>query len=327
MNPSPGTSASGCRGAEMARDAGMARGAGMARPGEAGAGATTGPPARARAGAGGGRGRARSLVAAALVLPSLLGLSARALAGEGGEPLANGEYADQERRVDELTTLLHDDPSNADLQRRVRALREECLDSGNYRSAALAAGQIIDADGHSLGSRAEADRQTRADRHRYERILLALGDAGKARADLEDRIRAVPSDCTAYRMLAELHRAAGEYREAMGVHAAHLREHAGEAEPLYGRASVALYSLHDPAATRDAIAAMRAAGSVPGVSRENAAWLLERAGLLEEDLSASARDGETLHARERLLDLLLAGAAAFLLAAWWGIGRWTRPRK
>ena len=229
-------------------------------------------------------------------------------------PAARGDDAEQAKRAEALMDGLLAEPSREEpILRQAVALREECLADGNYRTAEFLAGQIADR------------RRDRLDeRHRYQRILLARGKADRAEEDLRGQIRERPSDCAAYGMLADLLVAGGRARDAMEIHAAHLKEHAGEARALEERAYLALYQVRDPDSIREAIAALRAAGHAPGTSPERAAWFEERAGHYEGEATAEDSRRRLLARREGLLDALLAGTAALFIAAGLAVRRVTR---
>lgn len=249
----------------------------------------------------------RGLRAAAAA--ALLALPAAAPAAEDPDPAAQG------RRADDLLSALMRDEGNPDLLRRVVALREECLEAGNHRTAGLLAGQVVARRPASL-----------YDRHRYVRVLLAQGLREKARRDLEELLREVPSDCAAYRMLANLLASTGDVRGAMEVHARHLREHAAEAEPLHARAVLALRELGDYPAAREAMRAMRAGAEAPGTAPRTAAFLKRSAADLEEEAADAERQAEALREHARRLDRWLVVAFAAALAALAAAFRSTRLR-
>jgi len=251
-------------------------------------------------------GRRRSRLAAA-VAGALLVLPAAAPAQEGA--------AEQARRADALLSELLRDEGNEELLRRAAVLREDCLAAGNYRTAELVAGQLVARRPSSL-----------ADHHRYIRILLARGEREHARENLEGLIRDIPSDCTAYRMQAEMHASLGEARKALEVHARHHKEHPGEAGAPYAMASLALRDLRDYDAARAAIAALRTVGKAPAASPETAAFCRENADLLAAEAADAGRQAEVLRVHARRLDRMIAGALAATLGALLA-GAWLTRRR
>ena len=247
--------------------------------------------------------------------PAALAASASLLLAIAPLRPARGDDTEEAKRAEDLMTRLYADHGNEELLRQAAALREECLASGNYRTAEYVAGQIVNHRPASL-----------AERHRFEQILLSRGKGEKAEEDLRQQIRERPSDCDAYWMLADLLGSTGRPRDAMEIHAAHLREHPGDAGALRARAALALYDLRDPPAFRETIAALRTAGSAPGTSPEVAAWIREQADRFEAEAAAEDRRRQVLRTREGLLDALLAGAAALFLAAGFAAFRATRGK-
>jgi hypothetical protein len=248
-----------------------------------------------------------SAAAAAVAL-----LSPAPAAASAEDPAAAGQAARAEELMDRLYSS-HGDPGSAGrmeaLLRQAEALVAECLESGNYRTAEYVAGQV--ASHHPDLLQAE---------HRYVRILIARGAREKAEKDLRRQLKERPSDCTSYGLLAGLLEGEGRTRDAMEVHEAHLREHAGDAGALYARASLALWGLRDPAAARVEAGRMREAADLPGARPSSAEWLRANAGLLEQEAGRMVADRAALGAAEaragRLLWGTLAAAILALALAW-----------
>ena len=250
-----------------------------------------------------GRRALRAAAAAALlVLPQ---------ASRGGEE----DAAEQARRADLLLSALLRDEGNGDLLRQAIGLREQCLVSGNHRTAELLAGQVVARRPGSL-----------PDRHRYQRILVARGERENARRDLEELLLEVPSDCTGFWMLSDLLASTGDARGAREVHLRHLREHPGDKEAIYAAATIALRDLGDPEAARAGIAALRSEAAAPGAAAERAAWCRENADLLEKEAVDAERQAAALREHARRLDRWLLGAFAAALASLAAAFRATRPR-
>jgi hypothetical protein len=234
----------------------------------------------------------------------LVAAGALAAAPARAQDPAPDPAAMQARRADELMDRLYADHGNEALLREAEGLLAECLASGNHRTAEYVAGQIVYHRPASL-----------ADRHRYVRILLAKGERAAAEKDLRALIRERPTDCAAHGMLADLLRVTGRYREAMEVHAAHLREHSGDAAALDARATIAIWDLRDAAAVREGTARMREAAAAPGTPAATAEWLRSRAAYLDEQAARMDKEGATLRAAESRVDGLLAGAVVAAVIA------------
>lgn len=252
-----------------------------------------------------GGAAAAAAAAAAFALPP---------AGAAAEdPVAARQAARAEDLLDRLYAGHGDPAASASMEallRQAEALVEECLESGNYRTAEFVAGQV------ALHHPDRLDAE-----HRYARILVARGEKTRAERDLRDHLKEYPSDCTGYGLLADLLAGEGRYREAMEVHGAHLREHAGDAGALYARASLALWGLRDPAGARREADRMREAADRPGTPAGTADFLRRNAAWIEKDAGKLEGDRVLLRKAEARVNGLLAGvlAAAFLalgFAAW-----------
>jgi hypothetical protein len=249
-------------------------------------------------------------VAAAFAIP--------AAAEAAEDPVATAQAARAEDLMDRLYAG-HGNPAAAAeteaLLREAETLVGECLESGNYRTAEFVAGQV--ALHHP--DRLDAER-------RYARILIARGEKGRAEKDLRTHLKERPSDCTAYGLLAGLLEGDGRYRDAMDVHEAHLREHGGEAGPLYSRASLALWGLRDPAAARLETARMREAADRPGTPPGTADFLRENAAGIEKAAGRLEGDRVVLRAAEAKVDGFLWGTLAAAVLAL-GLAGWATRRR
>jgi hypothetical protein len=235
-------------------------------------------------------------------------------AGASEDPASATQAARAEALMDRLQEGRGDPGSAGDREavlREARVLVAECLEIGNYRTAEYVAGQIAAHHPDLL----EAE-------HRYAKILVARGERAKAERDLREHLKARPTDCTAYGLLAGLLESEGRAGDVLEVHEAHLREHPGDAGALYERARLTLWTVRDPAAARREIARMREAAGRPGADGGQARFLRENAGILEQEAARMEADRGTLRAAERRLDRLLwaavAGFALLLAAAGWG---------
>lgn len=210
---------------------------------------------------------------------------------------------------------LYADHGDAALLAEAEALREECIRSGNYRTAEFVAGQIV----------YHRPQQLR-DRHRYAEILLARGDRERAEKDLRELLAERPSDCAAYGLLADVLRSGGRVPEAMEVHGAHLKEHPGDAGALYARASMALWDLRDPSAARAEALRMEKAGSGPGVPGSTRRWLADNASWIAKEADRLERDRAALLAAGDRVDRMLWGGLIAAAAALAGAFRFTRRK-
>jgi predicted Zn-dependent protease len=219
-------------------------------------------------------------------------------------------HEEQAKRAQDVTDRMESGNRTSGDLAAARALREECLASGNHRSAEFLAGRIT----------ANFPTQVR-DRHRFVDILLARGKTAQAEQDLRDLLKERPSDCIAYGMLAELLAVQGQFGRAMEIHAAHLNEHAGEAGPLYGRAHIALWSLRDGPLAREAAAAMVRAAKGPSLPKETADFLVANAARILEGAERLERDRVVLRDASARVDGILwramAGGVLALCAAAW----------
>jgi tetratricopeptide (TPR) repeat protein len=248
---------------------------------------------------------------AAAAAAAFAALAPAAAAAE--DPAAAAQAARAEELMDRLYAG-HGDPDAAPereaLLRQARVLVAECLEAGNYRTAEFVAGQIASHHPDLL----EAE-------HRYASILIARGERERAEKDLREHLKARPSDCSGYGLLAGLLETQGRVRDAMDVHEAHLREHANEAGPLHSRAWMALWGLRDVALARGETARMRRAAGEPGVPAATARFLRENADLLDEQAKRMESDRAALGDAEARVDRLLwggiAGSVLLLAAAGW----------
>jgi len=241
---------------------------------------------------------------------ALLALAPAAAAAQEAAPAIPKEHKAQADRAQEMVDRLEAGDKTASSLAAARALREECLASGNHRSAKFLAGSIVGSFPDQL-----------ADHRRYIEILLVRGDVEPALEDLRALVKERPTDCAAYAMLSDLLVEQGLPDRAMDVHAAHLREHAWEAGPLYARAAIALWELRDTATARAEAESLRQAAVQPRVRRETSDWLRANAAVIEEGAARMEKDRGILGAASRRLDRFLwgtlAGAALALAAAGW----------
>lgn len=246
--------------------------------------------------------------------PALLALAPAAAAQEAA-PAIPQEHRAQAGRAQDMVDRLEAGDKTASSLAAARALREECLASGNHRSAKFLAGSIVASFPEQL-----------ADHHRYVEILLVRGAVEPAIEALRALVKERPTDCATYAMLSELLVEQGLPARAMDVHAAHLREHAGEAGPLYARAAIALWELRDTTAARAEAEALRRAALEPRVGRETAEWLRSNAAVIEEGAARMEKDRGILGAASRRLDRFLWGTLVGVALALGAAGWFTRRR-
>jgi len=256
-----------------------------------------------------------AVVACAVVACAAVAALPATAAAQEAEPSIPPEHQAQADRAQEMVDRLEAGDKSGGALSAARVLREECLATGNHRSAEFLAGRIV----------ASFPDQLR-DEHRFVDILLVRGKRERAERELRQHLVERPTDCAAYAALSDLLLEVGRPADAMAVHALHLKEHADESGPLRARASIALWEMRDVPLARTCVADLRRAADVPGVRGSVSAWLRARADEVEAGATKREKDGAILRASSSRLDRVLwstalAGAIAIALGGWL-----TRPR-
>ena len=245
---------------------------------------------------------------------ALLLFAPAAAAQEAGRPLPPG-HAEQAGRAQDVVDRIEEGDKTASALAAARALLEECLAAGNLRTGRFLAGRIA----------ALFPDQLR-DQHRYAEVLLASGRVAEAEESLRQLLKERPTDCGGHSMLSDLLLETGRNDAAIRVQDAHLKEHAGEAGPLYEKARIALWVAGDAAAARAAAADMRAAADSPKTSRAAADWLRANAAAIDEGAKRRDNDREILASATRRLDRVLWGAFLGMALALGAAGWFTRRK-
>lgn len=238
-----------------------------------------------------------------------------AAAAQEVQPGIPAEHRAQAARAQEMVDRIEAGDHTGTALRDARALLEECLAAGNYRSAAFLSGRMY-SQFPTQGT----------DRRFYAEILLARGERGHGEATLRDHLDGSKQDCEAYRLLVALLVDEGRFADAMEVLETHLKNHRDEAEPLYARASVAVFDMRDPVAARAEVARMRRAADGPDVRPGVAQWLKANAALVEEQASALEKGRTILRAASQRLDRVLWGTLLGFALALGAAGWCTRRR-